>query len=115
MAAALSQSVGIWSASSVKRTANQKRTAARFILQAHAPLRSSVFRARLGRPSASTSRKVGVIFAAQAEDTPCEVSSPLEDLSMYDAFSVNDAATPARLTHVFDHPREIQQQYELGQ
>lgn len=41
--------------------------------------------------------------------------APLPEFAQYDCLSVNDSATPAKLTHIFHHSREMHQQYELGQ
>jgi len=118
MAVALTQTVGSWTAPSARQVAPSVRGAA---ARAPAQLRASrartgVFAARLRKPSPVQS---GVFAAAQLgqEDVPCVVTeaTSFADFSGYDRLSVNDAATPAKLTHVFQHPRDIGSVYELGQ
>uniref|UniRef100_A0A6T7UYB7 Protein kinase domain-containing protein n=1 Tax=Pyramimonas obovata TaxID=1411642 RepID=A0A6T7UYB7_9CHLO len=116
MAAAVSHSVGSWSAASSHQKSSRKRAACPSSYPVtRAQLRGNVPRARLRVSSTAGSYKAGGAFAAQLEDTPCEVPKPAKGFGKYDAFSVNDAATPAQLTNVFDHSRELDSKYELGQ
>jgi hypothetical protein len=121
MAVSLTQTVGSWTASSIKQIPTQ--TARGAINKA--PVQLRVNGARTGVSAAklrkSSPIKAGV-FAAQFQleeddDTPCVVTE-LEsciDFSRYDDFSVKDKATPAELTHVFERPRDISSLYEMGQ
>mmetsp|Transcript_30167 Transcript_30167/g.50752 ORF Transcript_30167/g.50752 Transcript_30167/m.50752 type:complete len:433 (-) Transcript_30167:824-2122(-) len=120
MEVSLTQTVGSWTASSIKQIPT--RTARGAINKAPVQLRlngarAGVFAAKLRKSSPIKAGVFAAQFQLEEDDTPCVVteSGSCIDFGRYDEFSVKDRATPAELTHVFKHPRDISSVYEMGQ
>ena len=115
MATALRHPQRLQSASSCRQTYSGTWKASRSFPVAQAQYRQQTPCPRLAKPSSAASSR-RLCARQKVQESPCKVPpAPLPEFAQYDCLSVNDSATPAKLTHIFHHSREMHRQYELGQ